>query len=156
MEGHRKASAGPAQGARRLRFVALAALAATALAACGGRDAPAEVTVTGAEYSFEVADTVAPGPTTFLFENAGAEPHEMFLARVDSDRPLEELLEAPEEEVAQVTDDVGVLLATPGGDSGAGLTVDLAPGRYALVCFFEAPDGTPHAALGMVAELTVG
>ena len=39
-------------------------------------------------------------------------------------------------------------VALPPGPFGAG--------RYAVVCFLEAPDGTPHALLGMVSEFNVG
>lgn len=99
-------------------------------------------------------------------------------------RTLEELLELPEEETADFPFQ-GVLIAVPGEDGvspedqSTSITVT-DPGRYAVLCFlpqgldqetFEAatadagdaaaegpppfPEGTPHAFLGMVAELTV-
>ena len=33
--------------------------------------------------------------------------------------------------------------------------LELEPGRYALVCFLNRAGGPPHAALGMVSELTI-
>jgi hypothetical protein len=38
---------------------------------------------------------------------------------------------------------------------GGTTLVNLEPGDYTLICFFPSPDGTPHAALGMVATFTV-
>jgi hypothetical protein len=37
------------------------------------------------------------------------------------------------------------------------ITVNLEPGRYALLCFApDAKDGKPHIAHGMIREITVG
>jgi len=36
------------------------------------------------------------------------------------------------------------------------MNLDLAPGRYALICFVpDSASGKPHAALGMIGELEV-
>jgi hypothetical protein len=39
--------------------------------------------------------------------------------------------------------------------STAVFALDLAPGRYGLVCFVDDPDGASHAAKGMTAIVTV-
>lgn len=100
-------------------------------------------------------------------------------------RPLQELLELPPEEVEQVSTFVGMQFALPGEDGvdpespkEPAPPVTLSePGRYVFLCFIpegadpdvyrevleadgasgppEAEGGPPHAALGMVHELTI-
>jgi uncharacterized cupredoxin-like copper-binding protein len=43
----------------------------------------------------------------------------------------------------------------PDPKTEANATLDMRPGRYALVCFVDVPDGVPHVAKGMIKELTV-
>ncbi len=43
----------------------------------------------------------------------------------------------------------------PGTDTTLVFTEPLEAGRYAMVCFVEDADGTPHAFLGMTSEFTV-
>ena len=126
----------------------------------GGTETPAgapvatEIPVTAVEYEFQdIEDELISGQTSFRLENAGEEPHEFSLARITGDQPLEELLQLPEEEVGEFIEDAGRAFAEP-GDSDL-LEVELQPGRYGYVCFVEAPDGTPHAFLGMSGEFTV-
>lgn len=133
----------------------------------------------GAEdYAFTgVPGTAAPGTTLAMTNASSAEVHEaVVLALGDEARPLEEILELPQEE--QPGEFVGVLVAPPGEETFApGPPVVLTePGRYALLCFIPQgvdpaeylaaaeqaqggpPDvqgGPPHVALGMFAELTV-
>jgi uncharacterized cupredoxin-like copper-binding protein len=150
----------------------IALLAVLALTSCGGdgtnEDQPqadatqttdpapvaVEIPVTAVEYEFQdVEDELISGETSFRLDNAGEEPHEFSLARITGDQPLEELLQLPEEEVGEFIEDAGRAFAEP-GDSDF-LEVELEPGRYGYVCFVEAPDGTPHAFLGMSGEFTV-
>ena len=45
-------------------------------------------------------------------------------------------------------------MASGGGDEES-ITFDVEPGNYGLVCFIPSADGTPHAMLGMMNEITV-
>lgn len=148
-------------------------------------DAPAEATalegepaaegapitdVVGVEYRFEDVPTTLPaGPHGFRLIGEGDEFHELALIRVNDDRPIETLLELPEDEQEEVTEYIGGLTACPGETSEEALGVTLEPGRYALVCFVPVgttPDLTgdellaayenpSHLIEGMSAEIVV-
>jgi len=110
--------------------------------------------VTAVEYEFQgVPETLATGEHTFTLQNDGEEPHELYLAYITSDQSIEEIIELPEKQVNKVTQAVDRVEAAPGGS--AEFTAALVPGRFGYVCFVQAPDGTPHAFLGMAGELTV-
>ena len=113
-----------------------------------------EIPVTAVEYEFQgVEDELISGEASFRLDNSGEEPHEFSLALITGDQSLEELLQLPEKEAGQAIENVGRAFAEP-GDSDF-LEVELQPGRYGYVCFVEAPDGTPHAFLGMAGEFRV-
>lgn len=139
-----------------------------------------DVTVTAVDYAFEGIPEPIPAGSVIGLENQGEEPHELVAFRIPDDetRTLEELLALPEDEEPPV-DFVGVAIAPTTGDPvypEGPVTLD-EPGRYAFVCFlpvgvsdedFEAmmaagpegsppplPEGPPHFAEGMWAEVTV-
>lgn len=154
---------------RRLLPVAIALV----LAACAQEDDPtidaqpeatveeettapagSDIAVTAVEYKFHgVPEAVSEGEYTFTLENEGEEPHELYLFFISGDQGIEELLELPEKEVSEFTQAVDRAEAKPGGS--AEFTAGLVPGRFGYVCFVSAPDGTPHAFLGMAGEFTV-
>jgi len=115
------------------------------------------VEVTGLEYKFELGSTtLAAGPTALHLANTGEEDHELSIARIAEGHTLQEALEfeGDPEEAGLITEPSGATgHVAPGEDLF--LNVELVPGTYAMVCFIEAPDGTPHAFKGMVAEFTV-
>jgi uncharacterized cupredoxin-like copper-binding protein len=119
-----------------------------------GGPATEGLVVTAVEYEFRGAPVLlSAGEHTFTLQNDGEEPHELYLAYITSDQSIEEILELPERQVNKVTQAVDRVEAAPGGS--AEFTADLVPGRFGYVCFVQAPDGTPHAFLGMAGELTV-
>jgi uncharacterized cupredoxin-like copper-binding protein len=123
----------------------------------GEQDSPSlkpQWTVTAIEYAFKGAPVLlSEGEFTFTLKNDGEEPHELYLAHITGPQSIEELIELPEEEVAELTQAVDRAEAAPG--ESAEFTAALVPGRFGYVCFVEAEDGTPHAFLGMVGEFTV-
>lgn len=141
----------------RFLFIALLSLAVGSLAlACDDDDdddaSGTTYDVRGVDFGFEGApSTLDTGTATFTFENAGAEFHEMALARLPDGLTIEQALELPEDDDSVLPD--GILFAAPGTQGGA-LTVDLQAGTYALVCFIDNENG-PHAFQGMVHEITV-
>ena len=82
------------------------------------------------------------------------EQHELALVSVPADADIVEGIsqeEFPEDfEVKAVAGPWD-----PGTNTVARFTEELSAGRYALVCFVESADGTPHAFLGMVNEFTI-
>ena len=123
---------------------------AVGLAACGGDDGdgaeapqgsgerPAEragTTVELAEFSIEPARLTVSSGATIEAQNVGSIPHNLTIERgPDASQPSEEL----------------AATSTFGGGESDTVTVDLEPGRYALVCTVG-----DHRAQGMVGSLTV-
>jgi hypothetical protein len=115
------------------------------------------IDVTATEYSFALASpTLTAGPIALHLVNDGEEQHELSFARIGEGHTLQEALdfEGDPEQAGLITD--------PSGDSGRidpgediFVNVDLEPGTYGMVCFVEAPDGTPHAFNGMALEFEV-
>jgi hypothetical protein len=116
-------------------------------------DAPADaaVAVSAIDYGFEFTAPLA-GVSTFEMTNNGAEPHFMYIVQLAEGVTFEEAF-AAEGEDGTVTAEAGSDTAAPG--ETAELTVDLPAGEYAMVCFIETADGTPHAELGMAVPFTV-
>ncbi len=140
-----------ARGRIAIGLVAVLAVAMT-LGACGGSDSSssdgAAVTVTMGspdEYSMvpEPAE-VAAGTVTFTVVNDGAMEHEMVV--VETDKGAANL--GMENGEADETGAVDEIVLGP-GEQGE-LTVDLASGKYALVCNLPG-----HYAAGMYADFTV-
>jgi hypothetical protein len=131
-----------------------------------------ELDITAVDYAFEdVPETLGTGATAVFLRNEGQEFHEAVLFRIDDDetRPIEELLELPEEEAMLVTRFVGAAFAGPGGNGATSVQFD-EPGRYAILCFIpvgttaeamaemspdQEPEGPPHFTQGMWREFTI-
>jgi hypothetical protein len=99
---------------------------------------------------------ITSGNIGFNITNAGPQPHEVVLARLDADVDLLEAIQSEEEPE-------GVEVVAQAGPWDAGeraslvFTQPLSAGRYALLCFIEDPaSGLPHVALGMLSEFNVG
>lgn len=141
-----------------------------------------DIVVAGSDYGFDVTGDVRTGATLTFTNTSDVEFHELVLLRLadGEERSVAELLELPEDEAGDAMTFVGVAAAGPGEEGrlvDGSLTLD-EPGRYVLTCFIpegadpdmandaffggETPDGppqlgdgTPHAMLGMLRELTV-
>lgn len=141
------------------------------LAACGGgADRPAEqpstpavvpppvVTFIATDFDFAGPDTIAPGFTTIRMVNKGPQEHHLILARLAEGKTLDTLMaffQKTPNDVPPFATWRGAANVVLAGDS-TGSTVDLAEGRYALLCFIPDPaDGAPHVVKGMTRELIV-
>lgn len=123
-------------------------------------EAPREVAVVGSDYAFSMPDTLPSGPTRLAFRNDGRVDHELLFAALKPGVTLADALAA--NAAGGDTDEfleagASVLYAGPGQHSTAELLVDLKPGRkYAVVCLMrDTEEAAPHAAMGMVKEVTV-
>jgi hypothetical protein len=106
-------------------------------------------------FIFDEATIPAGGNFAFHVSNDGAQPHEVIVAGVPPDVPLEEALGSVGEDEPPVGFKVFI---QPGQEVDMAFEAPLAPGRYALVCFFPDvtdPEQTAHAEKGMVNEFTV-
>lgn len=123
------------------------------------------VDVAAVDYEFEgVPDTLPAGFATFAFSNEGEEVHEMLMVRYkDESLTIEDLMKLSDEEAQSKIDFLGASFGPPGTKDVE--SKELAPGKYALLCFVPVgstspkaarnADGPPHVARGMSAEFTV-
>lgn len=126
-------------------------------------DGVTNIEVKAIEYGYDWDKTKAPAagaPVAFSLKNDGQEAHEMLLATVEDDFDVQTAIDSldslgPDEFPAGVSDIVNFTAATP-GETGTQVFADgLEAGKYAFICFFPSPDGTPHLALGMASDFTV-
>ncbi len=123
--------------------------------------APTEVSVTARDYTFDVPATFKGGLANFSYTNAGNEPHFASFAMIAPGKTLDDVkaaLTAP----PSATPPAGPppfedVIAFPAGDPGATgkMTGSIPAGSYVLFCTIPSPDGTPHAAKGMMVPVTV-
>ncbi|MDQ3412101.1 MAG: hypothetical protein M3509_08265 [Chloroflexota bacterium] len=107
------------------------------------------------DYAFELSSTTAPANTPLVFDvtNTGEYPHEVVIAQLPEGMTAEQLLDEATnfEEVMFIG-----FTFSEGGEPAPDLVLTgLEAGTYTLVCFIDIPDGIPHVARGMVAELVV-
>jgi uncharacterized cupredoxin-like copper-binding protein len=152
---------------RRLSLIALLAIGATAIAACGdgnaddgGGDASPTMALTEkaghneTTVAFTLADFEVTGPSSaaagairFDVKNDGKQPHELVIIRSDGAAdalPVEGAI-VPEAKV----DFIGEVEEFAAGEERSS-TFNLEAGRYLVICNIPA-----HYQLGMVAEFTV-
>jgi plastocyanin len=133
----------------------------TELGTTGSEEAEGEVEETGnvvsaSEYTFE-ADGLTSGEAV-TFENAGGQPHHMIAQPFIGDATVEDAEKFFETEKGKppVDFEAGQGTAVLEGGETQVSSVELEPGRYALVCFIsDREGGPPHAALGMISEVEV-
>jgi plastocyanin len=174
----------PARRPRALRGLVLGGVAVASLlvAGCGSDDtatasadettttsttvAPipeVEVAVHGGdqEFAFDTDLTTVPaGPVKVTLTNHGTLEHQAMLVRLEDGVDLarfaqEAAADTTGLKVLDLIDGYGGpnLAAPDGGTSSSTQTLDA--GNYLLICFIPGPDGTPHAAKGMVKPFTV-
>ncbi len=111
------------------------------------------VDVVATEFTFDVGE-VAAGNTSFVLTSDGAQAHHLLIFSLPEGMTAEEAVQSEEDDNG-VEEVAGTLLAAPGGEDEEVVTVDLAAGNYAFVCFLPDSDGTPHAFKGMAIDVTV-
>jgi len=146
----------------RILISLIAAAAALGVAGCGGSE-PDEnlVEVQGDEYSFVMPQSVDGGWTTLRLTNTGDEAHEFALVKLEGKRTRADVLEVLSDPATQEQgppDWVTIRAGIPTLQAGktASLTQRLEPGRYALICFLDGPNGKPHFLDGMLGLIEVG
>lgn len=116
----------------------------------------ADIVVTLVDYDFQLSKPLTPGKHTIRVENAGPQPHEIAIVRLNPGK-------APTDFTAWGMKPVGPAPGTiHGGVSGimpgehVFVEVDLPPGEYGLLCFLpDAKDGKPHFMHGMAKQTAV-
>jgi len=121
----------------------------------------AHITMTLQDYDFVLSSPLTAGTHSFRVENTAAQPHEIFLIRLDSARTVQDVAEfvASMERGAAAGPPPGVPMGgiaamMPGGRNWFSAT--LTPGEYAMLCFVpDMSDGRPHLMHGMMKQFTV-
>ena len=109
------------------------------------------------DYTFELSKPITPGRHVIRVENRASQTHEVVIARLNPGQSATTALRWIDEGQS------GPAPVVLGGASGLAkgrhmfITVDFAPGRYALFCVIpDVKDGKPHTSHGMLKELTIG
>jgi hypothetical protein len=115
------------------------------------------IDVMASDYAFDAPDTLPAGLVTLRLMNHGQEPHHAQLLHLNDGVTFQDFAAALEAE-----GEGALRLVTLTGGPGAlstlkttEVTLDLAPGSYALACFIGSPDGVPHLAKGMLKPVSV-
>jgi uncharacterized cupredoxin-like copper-binding protein len=119
-------------------------------------------TITLGDFVFEPPSDFT-GKGTYAVENKGNEVHELALFKIAEGKTLDDVKgfiltppgTPPPAGPPPFSEAGGTVGLSPG--VSAWLTMDLAPGNYAMFCFFPDPtkDDLPHALEGMIKEFTV-
>lgn len=106
------------------------------------------------DFAFEYTRSIPAGRVVFRARNVGRLQHELALVPLSEDfPPIDVQLHGS---VRRTVDAIAGIHGRDPGQSGT-FAVDLVAGhRYALLCFFEAPDGESHAVKGMASEFRAG
>ncbi len=119
--------------------------------------APAsDVSITMTDYDWTVTPMLSAGKHVIRIENAAAQPHETFFIRLGPGKTMDDLTKWIATETGPPPGEP--MGGTSGMDTGSVVyvSVDFAPGQYAMVCFIpDAKDGKPHHAHGMIKAFTV-
>jgi uncharacterized cupredoxin-like copper-binding protein len=115
------------------------------------------VTIDASEFSFALPKSIPSGWVDITLHNTGSAQHQIAFVKLGS------VSFAAFKSAAATTNvkALGDLSAFAGGpnsvDPGKSVTatVHFEPGKYGVACFIPAGDGKPHAAHGMVGEVTV-
>jgi hypothetical protein len=116
----------------------------------------ADVAVKLLDYGFEVTPALTSGHHVLRIENAGPQPHELAIVRLEPGKQPVDFGAWGEKPTGAAPGKMygGVSAIMPGTHAFA--TVDLPPGDYGLICFVpDAKDGKPHFRHGMVKRITV-
>ena len=108
------------------------------------------------DYKFELPSVPSAGKYTIKVENRAAQPHEIFVVRLNAGVSAEQLLQGMMSPKPEFKGEAlgGTTVIQNGGVNY--MTLDLTPGTYAFYCFVpDAKDGKPHVAHGMMREITV-
>lgn len=127
--------------------------------ASGGQVAAGDAQLGLQDFAFVGLPTLTAGAHTVTVTNKGPQPHEATLVKLNPGTTVQQVTQAF---TSAETSSGPPPWTSAGGIAGIGpgltvsMDVDLQPGEYAFICFVpDATTGKPHAALGMVAGLTV-
>ena len=129
-------------------FVSLAALSLAPVK-------PNLVRIKAHDFAYSLPDSMPAGLTTVEMTNDGKELHHAVFFRLEEGKRLADLLQAMQ---AHQEPKWAVPVGGPNGPAPgrtASATLNLRPGRYAVICVIPSADGMPHVMKGMSKEVMV-
>lgn len=116
----------------------------------------ADRTVTLKDFMFDLPQTIKGGLQTWKIVNAGPQPHEIIMFRLNDGKTLDDVMAwAQTMAGAPPFAMIGGMQGLTPGQTGW-LTLDLKPGSYVASCDIpDAASGQPHSAMGMLMPFTV-
>lgn len=108
------------------------------------------------DYDFEMSAPLTAGRHVIRVENAGVEPHDVSLLKLESGMTVDDLrawLRKPE---GAPPGRFEAYLAALSSGAEAFLEAEVTPGDYVLLCFVDGPTGVPHHERGMIRHIRVG
>lgn len=126
----------------------------------GATPPPADVPVELVDFNFGIPSEIKAGPQLWQISNKGEQWHEMLIVKLNEGVTLDDVMAMvmSEDETSGPPPFEEVAMWSPlGPGSTAWVTWDLPAGEYTVLCFLPDLKGDfqPHAAHGMVANLTV-
>jgi plastocyanin len=125
----------------------------------GGSLPAGDAEMTLKDMAYVGLTTLTPGEHTVAVSNAGPQPHEATLVKLNEGTTAEQVVQfftssEPPSGPPPWTSAGGI--AAIATDTSATMEINVEAGEYAFICFVPDPaSGRPHAALGMVGGLTV-
>jgi hypothetical protein len=120
--------------------------------------APANsVTITAADFTYQLPKEIPAGPTKIVLENHGGETHQAALVRLADGATGDQFLQTLATDF-QGAQRYGTFVAGPNEaapNASSTVVTDLEPGNYLVLCLIPSPDGTPHVLKGMMTPLVV-
>ncbi len=115
------------------------------------------ISVDMVDFGFDLSSPITAGPQVIEANNLGSQEHEFFFVKLAPGATIDEALEALEFGGADPPPGVALGgLQAVGPGRGGFVTIDFAPGEYAMVCAIPDVDtGAPHFALGMLHQFTI-
>jgi hypothetical protein len=131
-------------------------LTVTAASGAGAPEPSADLVMKLVDFAFELDGPLTAGRHTIRVENAGAQPHEVAIVRLEPGKEPMDVAAWGEKQVGPAPGKLqgGVSAIMP--NTRAFVEVDLQPGEYGLICFVpDMKDGKPHFVHGMMKKVTV-
>jgi hypothetical protein len=131
-------------------------LTVTAASGPAPSDPAADLVMKLVDYDFQLSAPLTAGKHTIRVENAGPQPHELVLVRLEPGKEPVDFAQWGDKQVGPAPGELygGVSAIMPG--THAFVEVDLPAGEYGLICFIpDIKDGTPHFHHGMMKRITV-
>jgi uncharacterized cupredoxin-like copper-binding protein len=122
----------------------------------GAAEPSADAVMTLVDYGFELDRPLTAGRHTIRIENAGPQPHEVAIVKMEGGKKPIDFAHWGEKQSGPAPGSLqgGVSAIMPG--THAFIEVDLQPGEYGLICFIpDTKDGKAHFEHGMIRTIRV-